>query len=201
MQEKKVKQKIRPLEIKPEMRVRVLNESELESIQRASLTILEETGIKFYSEKAPRSFVMASRTSQELDLRLDGTKVYYGTDGVGIKTIDLQTREERFSKKSDVAMMALISDYLPCVSFYWPIVSARDVPSSTIPLHELDASFNNTEKHVHIVSCVEGRTAQYCVEMAKAVGGGTKTLIECGESPPGASQQPSCHGLLWLDSE
>lgn len=47
MQEKKVKQKIRPLEIKPEMRVRVLNESELESIQRASLTIPEETGIKF----------------------------------------------------------------------------------------------------------------------------------------------------------
>ncbi len=223
MFEKKAKRKILPLEIKPEMRIKVLNEIELANIQQASLNILEETGIKFYSEKAqkifaeggadvdftngivrlsqdmvydslakaPRSFVMASRTGAELDLFLDGTKVYYGTDGVGVKTIDLQTREERFSKKSDVAMMALISDYLPSVSFYWPIVSAQDVPSSTIPLHELDASFNNTEKHVHIVSCVEERIAQYCVEMATAVAGGTKavrqrpplSLLVCTSSP------------------
>jgi trimethylamine--corrinoid protein Co-methyltransferase len=223
MQEKKARQKIRPLEIKPEMRIRVLNGNELKKIQQASLKILEETGIKFYSKKAldifaeggadvdftnrivrispdlvndslakaPRSFVMASMTGPELDLHLDGTKIYYGTDGVGVKTIDLLTREERFSNKNDVAMMALIADYLPCVSFYWPIVSAQDVLSSTIPLHELDASFNNTEKHVHIVSCVEERTAQYCVEMAKVVAGGTKavrerpplSLLVCTSSP------------------
>jgi trimethylamine--corrinoid protein Co-methyltransferase len=223
MHEKKEIQKILPLEIKPEMRIRVLNESELENIQRASLTILEKTGIKFYSEKAlrifaeggaqvdfankvvrispelvnsclakaPRSFVMASRTSADLDLLLDGTKIYYGTDGVGINTIDFQTRKERFSKKDDVAMMALISDYLPSVSFYWPLVSAQDVSPSTIPLHELDASFNNTEKHIHIVSCVNEKTAQYCVEMAKAVAGGTEavrerpplSLLVCTSSP------------------
>ncbi len=223
MNEKKGKPKILPLEIKPEMRIRVLNESELEEIQNASLTILEETGIKFYSEKAlrvfaeggadvdftngivripqdilnnylakaPRSFVMASRSTTELDLFLDGARVYYGTDGVGVKTIDLQTRDERFSKKNDVAMMALIADYLPSVSFYWPIVSAQDVPSSTIPLHELEASFNNTVKHVHIVSCVEERTAKYCVEMARAVAGDTKavrkrpplSLLVCTSSP------------------
>jgi trimethylamine--corrinoid protein Co-methyltransferase len=213
MYEKKTRPEIRPLEIKPEMRITVLNDMELERIQQASLEILEQTGIKFYSEKAlrifaeggadvdfkngivrisqdivcdslakaPRSFVMASRTTAELDLVLDGTKVYYGTDGVGVKTVDLQTREERFSKKSDVAMMALIADYLPSVSFYWPIVSAQDVPSPTIPLHELEASFNNTVKHVHIVSCVEERIAQYCVEMATAVAGGAK---EARERPP-----------------
>ena len=223
MNEKKIKPKILPLEIKPEMKIRVLDERELEDIQNASLTILEETGVKFYSEKAlkifaeggaevdftngiiriprdilndflakaPRSFVMASRTSTELDLFLDGTKIYYGTDGVGVKTVDLQTRDERFSRKSDVAMMAQVSDYLPSVSFYWPIVSAQDVPAPTIPLHELDAAFNNTEKHVHTVSCVEESTAKYCVEMATAVAGGTKaarerpplSLLVCTSSP------------------
>ena len=223
MFEKKARPRICPLEIKPEMRIRVLDERELEDIQNASLKILEETGIKFYSEKAlrifaeggadvdfstrivripqdvvcdslakaPRSFVMASRTRAELDLVLDGTKVYYGTDGVGVKTVDLRTRKESFSTKNDVAMMALISDYLPSVSFYWPIVSAQDVPAPTIPLHELEASFNNTEKHVHIVSCVEERIARYCVEMATAVAGGAKaakerpplSLLVCTSSP------------------
>jgi trimethylamine--corrinoid protein Co-methyltransferase len=213
MYEKRTRPKIQPLEIKPGMRITVLNAVELGHIQQASLDILEQTGIKFYSEKAlkifseagadvdfknkivripedilsqylekaPRTFVMASRSTEELDLILDRTKVYYGTDGVAVKTVDLQTREERFSKKSDVAMMALIADYLPSVSFYWPIVSAQDVPSPTIPLHELEASFNNTAKHVHIVSCVEERIAQYCVEMATAVAGGAK---EVRERPP-----------------
>ncbi|MBN1224960.1 MAG: trimethylamine methyltransferase family protein, partial [Candidatus Aminicenantes bacterium] len=109
--------------------------------------------------KAPRSIVMASRTSPDLDLVLDGTKTYYGTDGVGVRTVDFETHKERLSTKEDVAMMALISDYLPCVGFFWPIVSAQNVPSKSIPLHELDASFNNTEKHVHIVSCVEESAA------------------------------------------
>ena len=56
MFKKKTNQKILPLEIKPGMRIRVLNESELENIQQASLAVLEETGIKFHSEKALRIF-------------------------------------------------------------------------------------------------------------------------------------------------
>jgi trimethylamine:corrinoid methyltransferase-like protein len=56
MFKKKTNHKILPLEIKPEMRIRVQNESELENIQHVSLTVLEKTGIKFYSEKALRIF-------------------------------------------------------------------------------------------------------------------------------------------------
>ncbi len=204
------KERISAVEIKPEMRIKILADSDVERIQQASLSILEECGIRFPSKKAlmifadggarvdfksqivkipqemlikalakaPRSFTMASRSHPELDLCLDGNKTYYGTDGTGIKTLDLESQEERPSTKADVATMALISDYLSSVSFYWPLVSAQDMPAASIPLHELEASFTHTEKHVHIISCVEEKSAKYAVEMAQVTAGGNDLLRE-----------------------
>ncbi|HEB31650.1 MAG TPA: hypothetical protein ENI15_12375 [Spirochaetes bacterium] len=199
---------IMPIEVSPEMKIKVLTDEKMEKIHQATLAVLEESGIKFPSQKAlkifadagarvdfskqivkfppdlltsslskaPRAFTMASRCSSDLDLYLDGTKTYIGTDGTGTTTVDLETRERRASKKKDVELMALISDYLPGVSFYWPLVSAQDMPASVIPLHELDASFNFTEKHVHIISCVEEHAAKFAVEMAAVVAGGRAAM-------------------------
>jgi trimethylamine--corrinoid protein Co-methyltransferase len=192
-----------PIQIKPEMKIRVLDDQALKTIHEATLTILKETGVRFPLERAlkvfadagamvdfesqivkippdllmdsienaPRTFTMASRGDPALDLLLDGTKTYFGTDGTGTTTMDLDTRKRRASTKKDVAMTALISDYLPSIGFYWPSVSAQDVPPPVIPLHELEASFTNTEKHVHIISCAEEETARYAVEMAIVIAG------------------------------
>ena len=130
---------------------------------------------------APAEFVMGSRGNQELDVNLDGTKIYCGTAGTGTVTVDLETRQRRPSVKEDIAMMALISDYLPSISFYWPMVAARDCPTEIIALHELEAAFTYTEKHVHIVSCVDGKSAQYAVEMARVIAG-SKERIKAGPS-------------------
>jgi trimethylamine--corrinoid protein Co-methyltransferase len=140
---------------------------------------------------APRAFTMASRGDPGLDLLLDGTKTYVGTDGTGTTTVDFETRKRRASTKRDVAMMALISDYLPSISFYWPMVSAQDVPPPVRPLHELEASFTNTEKHIHIISCIEPKTARYGIEMATLIAGGSEpakrrpplSLLVCATSP------------------
>ncbi len=121
--------------------------------------------------KAPAEFVMGSRGNQELDVNLDGSKVYGGTSGTGTSTVDLETRRRRPSVKEDVAMMALISDYLSSIGFYWPMVAAQDCPTEIIALHELEAAFSHTEKHVHIVSCVDEKCAQYAVEMAAVIAG------------------------------
>ena len=126
--------------------------------------------------KAPAEFVMGSRGSQALDVNLDGTKIYGGTSGTGTVTVDLDTRKRRPSVKKDIAMMARISDYLPSISFYWPMVAARDCPTETIALHELEAAFNYTEKHVHIVSCVDEKSAQYAVEMVGAIAGSKERI-------------------------
>ena len=127
-------------------------------------------------DRAPAEFVMGSRGNPELDMTLDGTKIYGGTAGTGTATVDLETRERRPSVKEDVAMMALISDYLPSISFYWPMVAARDCPTQFITLHELEAAFTHTEKHVHIVSCVDKKSAQYAVEMVGVIAGSKERI-------------------------
>jgi len=200
--------RIIPVEIKPEMRIKVLDDEKLEKIHQATLTVLKEAGVRFPSEKAlkifadagaevdfksqivkippdllmdaiakaPRTYTMASRRDPDLDLHLDGTKTYLGTDDTGTATIDLETRKRRASTKKDVAMMALISDYLPSVSFYCPMVSAQDVPSEVILLYELEASFINTEKHVLIMSCVEEKIARYALEIATLIAGDSRRI-------------------------
>ncbi len=176
--------KINPIRVRPEMKIRVLGDEDLDLIHQAVLTILEEVGVRYplqraleiFAEagarvdfnnhivkipsdllmdtisKAPRAFTMASRGEPNLDLFLDGTKTYIGTDGTGLTTVDLKTRKRRPSTKDDVSMMALIADYLESVSFFWPLVSARDVPPEVMALHEIEASVKNTEKHIEIIT-------------------------------------------------
>jgi trimethylamine--corrinoid protein Co-methyltransferase len=200
--------RISPIAIKPEMKIKTLSDQDVEQIHQATLTVLNETGVRFPCRKAlqifaaagarvdfksqtvriqpdllmqnlahaPRHFTMGSRGDQTLDVVLDGRKTYCGTAGTGTQTIDPATGQRRPSTKSDIAMMALISDYLPSVSFYWPMVAARDCPVVSIALHELEASFANTQKHVQIVSCVNKQSATSAVEMAQTVAGSRAQL-------------------------
>jgi trimethylamine--corrinoid protein Co-methyltransferase len=197
------KARISPITMKPEMKIKPVDDRQIEKIHEATLVVLQKTGVRFPCQKAldifaqagaevdfktevvkiqpdllmktlakaPAEFVMGSRGDQGLDVRLDGTKIYCGTAGTGTATVDLETRLRRASVKEDIAMTALISDYLSSISFYWPMVAARDCPVETIALHEMEAAFTHTEKHVHIVSCVDERSAQYAVEMVEVIAG------------------------------
>jgi trimethylamine--corrinoid protein Co-methyltransferase len=160
----------------PAYRVRILNDEQLEQFKSATLEILADVGIHCPSEKAraiyaehgaevdskrqivklppavvlsamshaQRFYTMGARSAVH-DLELDGTAMYCATDGCGVQTIDFESGQRRPSIKEDVAKMARVSDYLSAIAFYWPIVSAQDYPA-TAPLHELEASFNNTVK-------------------------------------------------------
>ncbi len=118
---------------------------------------------------APRSFVLGGR-EKRFDLTLDGTVSYLATDGCGVHVIDPETREKRASRKADVAMMARISDALPMVSFFWPMVSAQDYEKAA-PLHECHAGLTNTLKHVRGGTTVHPKLAPAIVEMATVVRG------------------------------
>jgi trimethylamine--corrinoid protein Co-methyltransferase len=192
--------------IVPAYRVRILSDEQLEEFKSNTLIILEETGIlcpseralKIYAEHgavvdfdtqivklspdvilealshAPRYYTLGGRT-EAFDLDLSKRVSYVGTDGTGTGTIDYVTRELRSSIKDDVAKSARISDYLPSISFYWPMVSAQDHLVSP-SLHELDASFNNTLKHVQTPTLVEEITTRYAVEMAQVVAGNEEEM-------------------------
>lgn len=193
--------------IVPGYHVEILGEKALERLKGATREILEETGIhcpspralSIYEEHgaevdrdtqtvrlhpdvvleamshAPRFYTMGARVP-EFDLKLDGSSFYCATDGCGVETIDFDTRERRPSAKDDVGKMARVADYLSSIGFYWPIVSAQD-HGSTAPLHELDASFNNTVKHVQTETVMDETTAHYAVEMAKVVAGDEETML------------------------
>ena len=125
---------------------------------------------------APRSFVLGGR-EQRFDLLLDGSCSYLSTDGTGVHVIDVETREKRSSCKEDVALMARICDSLPLVSFYWPMVSAKDY-GQTASLHQCHAGLTNTLKHVRGGTTMHPHLAQHVVEMATVVAGNTKARVQ-----------------------
>ncbi len=124
--------------------------------------------------KAPRSFTLGGRTP-EFDLVLDGSALYVGTDGCGIRVVDRETGEIRPSTLADVADMARVADALPALGFYWPIVSAGDHPD-TAPIHELLVSCSNTVKHVQSETVVDPVMARAAVEMARVIGGSDESV-------------------------
>jgi trimethylamine--corrinoid protein Co-methyltransferase len=187
--------------IRPIFHLQVLNADQLQAIKSATLQLLEQVGVKFPSEKAlavfaehgarvdldsqivrlppelvteamshaPRSYLLSGR-AEGVDLVLDGTRTYFGTDGCGTLTVDFETGKQRPSCKEDVARMARVADYLSSVAFYWPMVSAQDC-GRLAPLHELDASFNNTVKHVQTETVMGEKPAQYAVRMGEVIAG------------------------------
>ena len=124
---------------------------------------------------APRSFTMAARDPR-FDLDLEEGVSYFTTDGCGVATIDFDTHVERPSRKSDVAEMARIADYLPSIGFMWPIVSAQD-HGATSQLHEIDAAVNNTVKHFQAM-VQGGKLARRAIEMATVLAGSREALRE-----------------------
>jgi trimethylamine---corrinoid protein Co-methyltransferase len=192
--------------ITPAYHLRILSDQQLDTLKHAAFTILQEIGVHCPSEKAlkiyaehgaqvdfaaqivklspevvleamahaPRFYTMGAR-SPAFDIRLDGKSTYLATDGCGVEVIDFSTRQRRTSCKEDVAKMARISDYLSSIGFYWPIVSAQDFPA-TAPLHELDASFNNTVKHVQSETIMGETLARQAVEMARVIAGDESSL-------------------------
>jgi trimethylamine---corrinoid protein Co-methyltransferase len=187
--------------IRPAFRLRVLDDAQLDDLRAGTLEILDEVGIHCPSarargiyaaggasvdeatgivrlqpdlvleamSRAPRFYTMGAR-SREHDITLDGSAMYVATDGCGVETIDWRSRERRRSTKEDVATAARVADALPAVGFYWPIVSAGDHPA-TAPLHEIDASWRNTVKHVQTETVMGERAARYAVEMARVIRG------------------------------
>jgi trimethylamine--corrinoid protein Co-methyltransferase len=192
--------------IRTDYRVQFLSDEQLDRLQEATLQILEDVGVKFPSEKAlaifadhgaqvdhdtqivkiprdlvykamatvPRYFHVGAR-NPACDFDLEDGVTYCCTDGCGMETVDFVTRRQRASSKADVGRMAHVVDYLPSMAFYWPMVSAQD-HGRTAPLHELDASWNNTVKHVQSVTVMGTTRARYAVEMATVIAGDEEEL-------------------------
>jgi trimethylamine--corrinoid protein Co-methyltransferase len=224
--------------IRPRQQFHILDEGQIQTLANGTLEILAETGVHCPSEKclkiyadhsaevdfekqivriapdlvqaslksAPRYYTMGARFPAH-DIELAKGGLYCATDGCGVETIDFTTRERRASRKEDVATMARVADALSSIGFYWPIVSAADHPS-TAPLHELDASFNNTLKHVQSETVMGEELGRYAVEMARIIAGDEETmrkrpplsLLVCCIAPLGQDKEGMESALLFAEA-
>ena len=223
--------------IHPRFHLEVLNAEQLAAIKAATLHILEQVGVRFPSQRAlrvfaehgaqvdweseivrlspdlvleamshaPRSYTLSGR-AEGTNLLLDGTSSHFGTDGCGMLTIDFETGEQRRSCKDDVAKMARVADYLSSIAFYWPMVSAQDY-GRVAPLHELDASFNNTVKHVQTETVMGEKPAQYAVRMAEVITGDRErmrtrpplSVLICTIAPLGQDPEGIEAGMVYAE--
>ncbi len=179
--------------------------AQLDRLRQATLDILETVGVQFQSEtalgllaehgvrvdraaqiatfppeivlaamaQAPRRFTLGAREAS-CEIPVGDGNSYCTTDGCGVEIIDFATRERRQSTKADLADVTRLQDYLSSIAFWWPTLSAGDY-GETAQLHELDAGWNNTVKHLQ--GMVNGeREARYAVEMATVIAGGPEEL-------------------------
>lgn len=123
----------------------------------------------------PRSFVLAARTPEH-DLPLDGTHSYFTTDGCGVAVWEAKTRTKRRSILEDIRKTAVISDYLPYVSIYEPMVVAHDVPEKVHVVEGVRVAMENTSKHILTESTSTPQEARAQVKMAAEVVGSVEEL-------------------------
>ncbi len=185
--------------------VRFHDEAQIEPLRDATLRLLETTGVRFASPKAlkilaaagarvdegseiarlpralveetlaqvPRAFTLGAR-DQTCDLAVGSGFTYGTTDGCGVEVVDWRTGARRPSTKADLEAITRMQDCLGSICYWWPTVSAGDC-GETAQLHEVEAGFNNTSKH--LMGMVQGEAlARHAVEMATAVAGGPEEL-------------------------
>jgi trimethylamine---corrinoid protein Co-methyltransferase len=142
--------------------------------------------------QAPSSYTLSAMDAG-LDLPLDGNHSYLATDGCGVEILDPYTGELRRSTKKDVADIARVADFMEEISFHWVPLSAQDCPPESRSLHELDAIWNVSGKHVQTETIVTEPEMHAAIEMASILVGGRDELrkrpvlsiTQCTTSPLG----------------
>jgi trimethylamine---corrinoid protein Co-methyltransferase len=224
--------------IRPKQQFHLLDEGQINDLANGTLEILAETGVHCPSEKCLGIYAehgaavdfknQIVRIAPDLVLlplnRLHGTTPWAPAPPPTTSTFPraactarrmaaasrpstFVTRERRASRKADVAAMARVADALPSIGFYWPIVSAADHPS-TAPLHELEASFNNTVKHVQSETVMGEKLGCYAVEMARVIAGSEEnmrlrpplSLLVCCIAPLGQDKEGMESALLFAEA-
>ena len=143
-----------PERISPFVRLRVLNEKQMDRIYTAALTVLEKTGFKtthagalaFCAKKgchidgdrirvstevveacikaAPKGLTIYNRMGEPV-LDLTGRNSYYGCSTGSPQTMDAFTGEIRSTSYRDMEIGALVSDALPNIDWVMPFGIAK----------------------------------------------------------------------------
>lgn len=123
--------------------------------------------------KKKTAITLAAR-NPKYDAPQDLRHSYMTASGNGALAVDFDTGVRRPSTKEDVATSSRIIDALTNVHIHWPMVTSTDQDPAVAHLHDLEASLNNTEKHVMFETGVTMSDAKYLSKMSYIAGGGEK---------------------------
>jgi trimethylamine--corrinoid protein Co-methyltransferase len=196
--------------------VRIHSKVARDSLKKAGAIVDERTGVvkfpinltKSLISKAPQGIVLAGR-EKEYDLPLDGRHCYYTTDGCGISVWDQKTRSRRLSVLQDITNTAIISDWLPHLSIYEPMVVPSDVPQRIHVLVGMKESFGITRKHILSESTSTAEEAELQIKMASEITGGFEELMKrhimsamvCTMSPLTLDGHATDAAMVWSEAK
>ena len=111
------------------------------------------------------------------DMLLGGTRVYLGTGGAAVKTLDLESGQVRESTLADVAQAGRLVDALDNIHFYLRCCVARDIPPEQLDINTFYAAISNTTKHV-TGNCFSLQSLRDVLEMSELIAGDKAALRE-----------------------
>ena len=119
---------------------------------------------------APHSIVFHGRRPED-DYEAEPGRVGFATFGECVNIIDPVTRECRPSTKKDCGQVSRLIDALPELCITLRTVCSGDQYPASQAVHNIEAMFNNTSKHVFL-GVVGRRNLEKMVEMAHVICGG-----------------------------
>lgn len=161
--------------VKSEKAQKLLYDVGCEVNKKSAVVRFPETLVEEMARKNDRAVTFYGRTRKH-DARLDFEHVHVCSDGNGTDAMDFETRKRRASTKSDVAKSAFVTDALKGHGVNWPSVTSQDVPQGTRHIHDLQASLENTEKHITLATDTTVWEVEDVVELASAAVGGREEL-------------------------
>ena len=174
----------------------MFTDADFDDIHRATLEVLERTGVFVESDEAldvfsdggcrvdretrvvriPPYIVDDAVRSAPSSVRLCG-RVGFTNFSAGIMVIDPHTGEHRESTTRDVADLARMTDYLSEIDTYEHSVEGRDAPEETLAVRDTAIALKNTTKCVG-TGALSTYDVDAIVRMGAAVAGGEDKLRE-----------------------
>jgi trimethylamine--corrinoid protein Co-methyltransferase len=185
----------------------VLSDSQLGNLHLAALEVLRRTGVRFHHRgavamlkeagafvsdgnlvrfpaalveeaiaSAPGRIIMCDRDG-EAAVRLEGTKVWFGTGSDCLNILDPETGEHRKFTQADIVDGYHLCDALPNIHFVMSIGIPVDVDPGLTYDVQMALMLEHTTKPLVFVTN-DRASCQRAIDMASAVAGGFEALVE-----------------------
>ena len=188
------------------LKMELLQEEQIAQILEASRKVLEETGVKIYSDKARKLLIDAGCTAEDvlvkipwalvekalktaqsnvdiydrlgnLSMSLGSRNTYFGTGPTCPYFLDPMTGEHREAVKQDAADTAKVADALGNIHFVMSLCTVGDQTAQLADLHEVHAMLQNTTKPI-VSWSFNQENLDEMIEMCAAVAGCLESLQE-----------------------